>query len=97
MANFKNKKKRVKRILLFGTAFLLIDCSIIYTYASTWGQIYNKNNEGKELAIQLNTLKEEKDELKTTVEKLNNPEYMAKYAREKRLYSGKNEYIIRIK
>lgn len=97
MANSKNRKKRLKRILLFGTIFVLIDCAIVYTYASTWGQIYAKKKESSELTQQLETLKEDKKDLKTTVEKLNDPEYMAKYAREKRLYSGKNEYIIRIK
>ncbi|HPE14260.1 MAG TPA: septum formation initiator family protein [Bacilli bacterium] len=97
MANSKNRKKRLKRILLFGTIFVLIDCAIIYAYASTWGQIYAKKKESSVLTQQLETLKEDKKDLKTTVEKLNDPEYMAKYAREKRLYSGKNEYIIRIK
>ena len=37
------------------------------------------------------------DILKSEVNKLKDPVYVAKYAREKFFYSGKNEYIIRMK
>lgn len=92
-----NKRKRISRILLFGTLCLAIDGYIIYSYSDTWSQIINKNVEKKNLAVELDKLKEEGNELNRTANKLQDPEYIAKYAREKRLYSGKNEYIIRIK
>ena len=38
-----------------------------------------------------------KTSLKVEVNKLKNPEYVAKYAREKFLYSKDNEYVIKIK
>ena len=42
------------------------------------------------------TAKEKEDELKATVTKLQDPDYVARYAREKYLYSKDGEIIIRI-
>ena len=49
-----------------------------------------ENNKQKKLTISKN------EELKREIEKLKNPEYLAKYARENFLYSKEGEYIIRI-
>ena len=54
-------------------------------------------NEDKELNVKLDNLKDEEEVLKSEVKKLKDPVYVAKYAREKFLYSGDNEYIIRMK
>ena len=54
-------------------------------------------NENKELNVKLGNLKEEEEVLKSEVKKLKDPVYVAKYAREKFLYSGDDEYIIRMK
>ena len=53
--------------------------------------------EKKNLNKELTELKEEEDILKSEVNKLKDPVYIAKYAREKFLYSGDDEYIIRMK
>jgi cell division protein FtsB len=39
---------------------------------------------------------ETEEELKSEISKLQDPEYMARYAREKYLYSGSDEIIIKI-
>jgi len=93
----KKKSRKVKRFFVFGLICIALDTYIVYSYANTWNQIYLKNEEKENLVIELNNLKEENEELKSTSDKLHDPEYMAKYAREKRLYAGKDEYIIRIK
>ena len=54
-------------------------------------------NENEKLKVKLDNLKEEEEILKSEVNKLKDPVYVAKYAREKFLYSGDNEYIIRMK
>ena len=41
-------------------------------------------------------LEEQEEILKTDIQKLEDPEYVAKYAREKYLYSKEGELIIRI-
>lgn len=97
MARSRNKNKRIKRILLFGTLCLALDGYILYNYSNTWGQIATKRKEKDNYYVELENLKKENKDLQSTTLKLQDPEYMAKFAREKRLYSGKNEYIIKIK
>ena len=53
------------------------------------------NNERK-LDKELISLKEKEEELKVDANKLQNPEYIARYAREKYLYSKEGEYILQI-
>ena len=59
-------------------------------------QIYVKNREKKEFEKELLELKDKEEELKATVTKLQDPDYVARYAREKYLYSKDGEIIIRI-
>jgi cell division protein DivIC len=48
------------------------------------------------LNVQLEELKEKEEELSTDVLKLQDPEYIARYLREKYYYSKNNEYIIKL-
>ena len=58
---------------------------------------YNeKKKEKKEYTTKLEKLKDKEDELNNTVTKLQDPDYVARYAREKYLYSKDGEIIIRI-
>ena len=93
----KNRKKRKRRIFLVTVLCLAINISIIYSISSIFSEVHQKKIESKELAVQLNDLKDEEDVLKSEVNKLKDPVYVGKYAREKFLYSGDNEYIIRMK
>ena len=93
----KKKKKRVKRIMLVTVICFCINAYILYSVGSILKDVYNMKNENKELTVKLDDLKEEEDVLKSEVNKLRDPVYVAKYAREKFLYSGDNEYIIRMK
>jgi len=79
-------------VFCFGVNFL-----IFYSISSIFLDVYAKNNEKKQLAVELYDLKEENERLKVEVRKLNNSEYVARYVREKYFYSGKNEYILRMK
>lgn len=93
----KSKKKAKKRLFFLGIICLAVNFAVFYSLGNVWKQIYEKNKESKDLTLELTQLKEKEEELKVEVNKLNNPDYVAKYAREKFLYSGKNEYIIKIK
>ena len=55
-----------------------------------------KKKEKRELTKQLETLKEDETTLTDDVDKLKNPEYAARYAREKYLYSKNGEKILKI-
>ena len=97
MAKKKFKKKRARRVFLVTIICLAINSYIIYSVGSIFKQAYQMKQETKQLSVELTELKEEEDILKSEVNKLKDPVYVAKYAREKFFYSGKGEYIIRIK
>lgn len=67
--------------------------SALFSYAS---QIYNIKKEISDLELSYQNKLEEEENLEDIVLKLQDPEYMAKYAREKYLYSKDNELIIKI-
>ena len=93
----KLKKKRLGRIFFITVFCLAINAYIIYSVGSVFKEAYQMKKESKELTLKLENLKEEEDILKSEVNKLKDPVYVARYAREKFFYSGDNEYIIRMK
>lgn len=92
----KKAKKSVKRILLLGLASLAIIIGTTYTIGKYWIEIYDKYQEKKELKKKLTTLKEKEEELQVDADKLQDPDYIARYAREKYAYSKDGEIILRI-
>lgn len=91
----KNKKRQNKVFLTVLLCFV-INGYIFYSLGNVWKDIYNKKLEKETLKAALTSLKEEEKKLKVEVNKLKDPSYIAKYAREKFLYSGKDEYIIKM-
>ena len=59
--------------------------------------MYKLTIKQKELKNHYTELKEEAEELKIEINQLNDPEYLAKYARENYSYSKEGEYIIKLK
>ena len=59
-------------------------------------KINNKYVEARELEKKLADLQEAEKELNSEIVKLQDPDYLARYAREKYFYSKDNEIIIRI-
>ncbi len=98
MAKKRRKvKTNFKRAFLI-TVFCLVTNFFVITYiGGTFKNVIELNKEQKELSGTLVSLKEEEETLKSEVNKLQDPDYIAKYAREKFMYSGEGEYIIRIK
>lgn len=58
--------------------------------------IYKLQKEEKELKNTLNSLKYDEKGLKTEIEKLKDPDYLARYARENYLYSKNGEIVIKL-
>lgn len=96
MKNRKGKKK-VRRIILVVVFCLTINIYILFNLGSLFLDVKEKKIENDKLSDTLIELKEEGEVLKVEVNKLKNPEYVAKYAREKFLYSKDNEYVIKLK
>jgi len=91
------KRKKVKRKILFiALIYFSIGLILLENVGKTVYDIYTKSKEKKNFETELTTLKEKEEELKATVAKLQDPDYVARYAREKYLYSKDGEIIIRI-
>lgn len=89
-------KKSVKRVMFFGILSVVSIILVVSAIAKTFFQIINKYNEADTLESTLAELKENEEVLENDVTKLQDPEYLARYAREKYFYSKNGELIIRI-
>jgi len=92
----RKKKKALKRLLILLPCSLTLLVVLTVTVGKYWVEIINKYQENIELNERLVLLKEKEAELAVDVEKLQDPEYIARYAREKYLFSKEGEIIIRI-
>ena len=96
MSKKKKPKKRIRRIVLLGSLSIAIIVGTTYTIGKYWVEIYDKYKEKKELKTKLIELKDKEEELKVDASKLQDPDYIARYAREKYSYSKDGEIILRI-
>ena len=95
MANKLTAKERRRVIFTSILCFFIIGLSVISSIDNVI-RIGEKKKEKRELTKQLETLKEDETTLTDDVDKLKNPEYAARYAREKYLYSKNGEKILKI-
>lgn len=93
--NVPKKKKKKSFIFKFMLCIFIIGMCIISSYDNI-NNIRKKQKEKKELTEKLEKLKDEEITLSDDVEKLKNPEYAARYAREKYFYSKNGEKILKI-
>lgn len=96
MKKNKKNKKALKRMFILGFSSLAIIIGTTYTIGKYWIEIYDKYQEKKELKAKLVSLKEKEEELQVDASKLQDPDYIARYAREKYSYSKDGEIILRI-
>ena len=92
----KKTKKKALRFMFFGLTCITIIAVILITITKVWINIYDKYKEKQAIEKKLLKLKEEEEQLVLDVEKLQDPEYVARYLREKYYYSKNGEYIIKI-
>lgn len=85
-----------RRLLLFFSIFVILVSYVGYTTFNYWKQIYKNKEETKKLTAKYEELLADKEILESDVVKLQDPDYVAKYAREKYLYSKDGELIIKI-
>jgi len=92
----KVSKKSKRRLLTFGTISIF---AIGYFFVTFFGYLYSYvslKNEEIVLKQNLNYLQKRKQNLKIEIQKLNDPEYIARYAKEKFLYSSDGEYVLKL-
>ena len=89
-------KKNVKRILVFGFFSVCIIFFVILSVFKVVSQIVDKYHEASVLEAKMADLDTKEEELNNEIIKLQDKDYLARYAREKYFYSKNGELIIRI-
>lgn|SRR5574344_259796 len=93
----KKISKRVKqRLFSMGTLSIVLFVIFCFNVASYSYKIITLTNEEKELSTKLDDLKTEREELLVEIEKLQDPDYLARYARETYYYTKDGEYVIKV-
>lgn len=94
MAKRKNKKSK-RRLAIFGTLSLIVIGYFIFNLCYYSYKIAVLEKTKKSLEQELSTLETQEEKLNSDIQKLKDPEYIAKYARENYMYSKDGEYIIK--
>ena len=90
-------KASKRRLTIFGTISLIAIIYFVFSLFYNIYTIYDLQKEKEELEKKYIQLQEESENLKIDIEKLNDPDYLANYARENYLYSKEGEYVLQLK
>ncbi len=96
MTKRKVTKATKRRLGVFGLISLFCILYFLFTLCYELYQIYDLNTKKHNLEVEYKELKKEAENLEIELSELNNPEYLAKYAREHYSYSKDGEYIIKL-
>lgn len=92
----KKKNDSGGKFILICFVFIGIISYLGFNLFSSLNKINDINHEKKELESRIVSLQEEEKKLEADIQKLQDPTYIARYAREKYLYSKDGELIIRL-
>jgi cell division protein DivIC len=92
----KRTKKVNRRIRIYLLTIIGLLGFLGYKMYYYWPKIFSNYQEKQKLENEYNDLLEEEEVLSSDIIKLNDPDYIARFAREKYLYSKDGEIIIRI-
>lgn len=94
----KHKRGTVKtgRMIIIFLFFATIITTLSYTLLDNLGQVNKLKDELRELDEERVVLLEREEALNADIKRLSDPLYVARYAREKYLYSRDGELILRI-
>ena len=78
----KNRvEKNKQKLFLFGSISVCLILFLVFTVGNLWAQIFQKYYEKKFYEKQLSELKEEEEQLKVDVEKMQDDDYIARVSR----------------
>ncbi len=92
--NNRNKAKR--RFLFLGIGSIAIIIVMTLSIGKYWVEIFDKYQEKNELSKELENLKEKEEQLRVDADRLQNPDYIARYAREIYLHSKDGDFTLQI-
>ena len=84
------------RMLIIFLFFGAIISTLGYTFVLDLGRIHEMKKEKEKLVLEKEKLLEEEEAIQADIKRLSEPEYIARYAREKYLYSKEGEFILRM-
>ena len=84
------------RLIALSPVMIFVICYSFFTFGYYGYKLISLKNEQVKLSDNLQELQAEEKNLKNEIQKLKDPEYLARYARENFLYSKDGEYIIKI-
>ncbi|MDD2377395.1 MAG: septum formation initiator family protein [Bacilli bacterium] len=88
-------KQSKRRLAILVPLFLVSITFFLLSFISSSINLYNLKKESKHLEKEIVELKETEQELKTEIDKLKDPDYVARYARENYLYSKDGEIVFK--
>ncbi len=92
----KITKKDKRRVLIWSLLIVIIISYLAVFSLHYWTQILANRKEKDKLEETYGNLLEEEEDLKTQIQKLQDPEYAAEYAREKYMLSKDGEVNIKL-
>ena len=92
----KISKKDKRRYMIWSLLILIIGAYLSVFAYRYWTQILENNRDREELEQRYQTLLNEERSLSVEVTRLQDPEFVARFARERFLYSREGERIIKI-
>ena len=92
----KKTKKEKKRLFVISVVIILLVVSLVSSVAGDWTKILENKSKITSLNKQYNDLLSEEEKLVSEVTKLQDDDYIVRYAKEKFLYSENGELIIRM-
>ncbi len=92
----KGSRKARKRFMVLSVIFLGIVSLSFVSIFQDWLQIMDNKTQISSLTTYYNNLLAEEESLTSEVTKLHDDDYVARYAREKYMYSLPGEFIIKI-
>ncbi len=92
----KKTKKEKKRLFVISAAIIFLIVSLVSSVASDWTKIMENKSKITSLNKKYDNLLSEEEKLVSEVTKLQDDDYVLRYAKEKFLYSEDGEVIIRM-
>lgn len=94
MKNRRIGKKAKRRIMVVSSLSITLITLILVNFFSVWNKISTLKHTRNSLNEEMKNIDEEEAYLRRESEKLQDPDYIARYAREKYLFSKKGEFTI---
>lgn len=92
----KNMGKLRRKVFFLLILFVVMIAALFCSFMNSYKQVNEKLKEKEELTLQYKELTDEEEMLQKEVTRLQDPEYIARYVREKYMYSKEGELILRI-